>query len=147
MSQNILSRPLGHGTIRDREQSQRHLHILSWMLDPSNFLILSRNSSRPSWPIFLLRQDWTKMAAYVPLLGRIRSSYSSTDFWLPKFLHRPPFQVLNLAGSLTLFLLLSFCVDLLFGFSIYLLYFLTLFFFWLSFYIDHPFRFSIYLFA
>ena len=40
---------------------------------------------------------------------------------------RPPLQVFDLAGSLTLFLLFSFCVDRLFGFSIYL--FIILYFF------------------
>ena len=44
-----------------------------------SFLILIIDPSRFNWLIFLLKCDRTKVAAYVPPLGRIRSSRSSTD--------------------------------------------------------------------
>ena len=64
ISQNILSRPLGCGSIVDKERSQRCLHIFSWMLDPSNFLILTKNLNRPSWLNFFLK-IWHNQDGYL----------------------------------------------------------------------------------
>ena len=56
-------------------------------------------------------------------------------FLLSWFFLRLPFWVFNLVGSLTLFLLLSFCIDRLYGFSIYLFIIFIYLFIYFSIYI------------
>ena len=89
---------------------------LSFYLDPDN------KPNRLNWLIFLLKCDRAKVAAYVPPLGRIRSSCSSTNI--------RNFDCLN------------FCLDCPFGFSIYLFIFLYSFCFFFC-----PFFFCIFFFC
>ena len=70
---------------------------LGWGVYPS-FLTLITNLSRLNWLIFLLKCDRAKVAAYVPPLGRIKSSRSFTN--------------------MRNFDCLTFCLDRPFGFSI-----------------------------
>ena len=66
-----------HCRYRATFEATLYLH-LGWGVHLS-FLILIINPSRVNLLIFLLKCDRTKVAAYVPPLGRIRSSHNSTD--------------------------------------------------------------------
>ena len=56
-------------------------------------LILIINLTKFNWLIFLLKCNRPKVATYVPLLGRIRSSRSSTDiFYFLNFCLDHPFR-------------------------------------------------------